>query len=646
MNKLGIWGIAIAAAFVVGLIISSSLAFAPPGQQGTKFQELWDAIFGLQTQFDDLEERVAALENPTPPPPPEPEIELLFFIDDQQVLSFSGAQVVHMVLFDPNIDDTDEAKGVPDVTVNGDNLILTQGIDGNWHAFFADSTNALIADSEVTVPGIGSDFGAFCSKISGNVLGPTIDVTETEGFAVQDPALVTNAVDGNAAGTPLTNECTDPNPTETPNDFMAVLNGVVDINPNFPSQELDGQSGIRKGFWPFIHLFSFIEGAPVDVRYNVGGESLPFSLTFGDPIIVSTAKQKFERGETILFSITATPNEQLTVSIEDPLGNEVLCTTLDIPSSGSTNLEYLTNFFSPEGTYTLFAMQDGEFEIFMVGLGELPAEQLVVKMDMLNYASNTNAKAVISGPQSVTVSLILIDPSDKEKFSDLIVLDENGLGVFEFSLSGFSNGVYSMVATRGNAQASDVFSVGLQTGSGEINVRTTKDTYQRGETILILGSSGDNILLTLTLTDPEGNVEKTKETFTNSDGVFSATMRIPVDAQVGVWTVNAKSGPNFDTTEITVIGSEEGLMVFVKSIVPSPAGTIVTISGHGAVISQFVILNIFSEDGQEVEELKVLSTGVGEFEIPWVAPKDLAPGKYTIKAHDVKNEAETTFVLE
>ena len=110
--------------------------------------------------------------------------------------------------------------------------------------------------------------------------------------------------------------------------------------------------------------------------------------------------------------------------------------------------------------------------------------------------------------------------------------------------------------------------------------------------------------------------------------------------------VNAKSGPNFDTAEITVIGTEEeGMIIFVKEIMPSPAGKIVTFSGYGAVISQNVIINIFSEDGEEIEELTVRSTGIGEFEIPWVAPRDLAPGKYTIKASDVKNEAETTFDL-
>ncbi len=293
---MGIWGIVIAVAFVAGSILTGVVVFAEDGL--TKLQkncakepkspekikpvcELLNLIFGLQTQVDDLEERITALEdNIPPPPPPPPQPELFFRVDGNDVDSFAGAQVVWVIVKDPDIDDTDEAKGEPAVTVNENILRMVQAVDGNWYAFFAHRANALIADSEVVIPGTGSDFGVFCSQDSGNVLGSTIDVTETEGFAIQDPALVTNEVDGNPAGTPLTNLCTDPNPTLTPNDFMAVLNGVVDINPNFPNQELHGQIGISKGFWPFIQLFSFNAGDEVEIIYLKGGMEIPFSLTF------------------------------------------------------------------------------------------------------------------------------------------------------------------------------------------------------------------------------------------------------------------------------------------------------------------------------------------------------------------------------
>ncbi len=299
MNKLGLWGLSIALAFLAGSIVTGTVVFAdeaitklqkqcakePKNPQKLKPEcELLALFFGLQTQVDDLEERVTALENPPPPPPPpEPPIEIKFFIDDLQVLSFSGAQVVHLVLFDPDIADTDETETEPVVGIKGGTLRMVQGTDGRWHAYFAHRANALIADSGVAVPGTGFDFGVFCSSASGVVLGPTIDVTATEGFAIQDPALVTNEINGNPDGAPLTNLCSNPNPTETPNDIMAVLNGVVDITQNFPSAELDGQIGIRKGFWPFIQLFSFTAGEPSSLSYSKAGGAIVVPFGFLGP---------------------------------------------------------------------------------------------------------------------------------------------------------------------------------------------------------------------------------------------------------------------------------------------------------------------------------------------------------------------------
>jgi len=283
MNKLGFWGLSIALAFVAGSIVTGSVVFAD--EVITKLQkqctkelkdpqkikpdcELLALFFGLQTQVDDLEERVEALENPPPPPPPPPKMTV--FVDDQDVTTLVGAQIVKVVVNDPQLKDTDETETEPDVTVNGDALRMVQETTGNWFGYFSDSTSALIADSQVVTPGTGSDFGVFCSPSSGLVLGPSVFVTDTAGFAIQDPALVTNEVNGNPDATPLTNLCTDPVPNATPNDLMNVLD-AGNITPNFPSPELQGQIGIRVGFWPFIQLYPF-EVNDVVIRYNVGGE--------------------------------------------------------------------------------------------------------------------------------------------------------------------------------------------------------------------------------------------------------------------------------------------------------------------------------------------------------------------------------------
>ncbi|MGH1569227.1 MAG: hypothetical protein ACRBBZ_08675, partial [Nitrosopumilus sp.] len=43
----------------------------------------------------------------------------------------SGPQVIEVVVIDSDINDTDEAKGEPDITVNGKVLRMVQAVDGN-----------------------------------------------------------------------------------------------------------------------------------------------------------------------------------------------------------------------------------------------------------------------------------------------------------------------------------------------------------------------------------------------------------------------------------------------------------------------------------------------------------------------------------
>ena len=77
---------------------------------------------------------------------------------------FSGSMVVEVVIRDPNLNDTDEGKGEPDVTVNGKTLRMVQATDGNWYAYFANVDRAKAADSTVGLPGHGLDFGVFCGR--------------------------------------------------------------------------------------------------------------------------------------------------------------------------------------------------------------------------------------------------------------------------------------------------------------------------------------------------------------------------------------------------------------------------------------------------------------------------------------------------
>jgi len=66
---------------------------------------------------------------------------------------FSGSMVIEVVIRDPNLHDTGEGKGEPDVTLNGKSLRMVQATDGNWYAYFANVDKAKIADSIVGLAG-------------------------------------------------------------------------------------------------------------------------------------------------------------------------------------------------------------------------------------------------------------------------------------------------------------------------------------------------------------------------------------------------------------------------------------------------------------------------------------------------------------
>ncbi|MBA4437680.1 MAG: hypothetical protein H2B06_02450, partial [Nitrosopumilaceae archaeon] len=120
----------------------------------------------------------------------------------------SGPQVIEVVIIDSDINDTDEAKGEPDVTINGKILRMVQAVDGNWYGYFADRDQAQIADSVVSVAGNGTgiDFGNFCSATTAGqlILGNTQALSDTEGVAI--PASGFGTI-GSSSGGAITTDC-------------------------------------------------------------------------------------------------------------------------------------------------------------------------------------------------------------------------------------------------------------------------------------------------------------------------------------------------------------------------------------------------------------------------------------------------------
>jgi hypothetical protein len=377
-------------------------------------------------------------------------------------------------------------------------------------------------------------------------------------------------------------------------------------------------------------------------------KTISWSVESDKVIVITPTSLKFEPGQTITFNGTSLPNKPIELTLRNPLGKEIFSDMFDIDESGFVEFEFPTTQNTAEGTYTLIATQEKNKEFIFVGLGQLPSIPVNLEFDKLSYKSTETAIISITGKASEVVSLLIIDPAGKAKGGTTsIQLQPDGRGSHSLDLKGFTPGVYSAVISKGNAQSTEIFAVGLQLGSGEININTTKTEYRPGDPILILGTTSSNILLTITMFDPDGKEIKVRESFSDKNGKISEEVfRIPSDAKTGTWKIHVKSGSNFDDVEMKVKNIEQEGMIISISNNPKLDGVndFLTIHIVGAV--QTVKIEMLSDDGEIIEKLEFPSTRSGEIKQPWKIPKDMEPGIYTIKAKDAFNTAQNTFEIK
>ena len=414
-----------------------------------------------------------------------------------------------------------------------------------------------------------------------------------------------------------------------------------------------------KGDWKIEPII-----VPVDApfgRYTAtisdGREEISTSwvVESGKVIIITPTSLEFNPGETMKFNGTAPPKKALEIILKDPLGDEKFSDIIQVGESGIVEFAYQTKEnVDKKGTWTLIVMQDVSKEFIFTGLGGPPSIPINFDLDKLNYKSTEIAIISLTGKPLDKLNMLIIDPSDKPKiFSDdnniiPITLQQDGRKTYNLDLNGYGSGVYTVVVSKGATKSSQIFTVGLQTGSGEIKISSTKSEYHPGEPVLVLGKTNPNALLTLTLIDPNGNVWKTKETFSDKVGnIKGGELRIPSKANPGTWIINAKSGSNFDKIEIDVTTSiEEGLGVTVKQGIVIP-GTGKTISIKVINAIQSVQIEIISPNGDVIGTLPSFPvSSQGKRETTWIIPEDTSPGTYTIRVKDTQNTAQTTFDIK
>jgi len=433
---------------------------------------------------------------------------------------------------------------------------------------------------------------------------------------------------------------------------MATPNTTLSISSKNPDGTIIAIDTIEVGFdgkWSYDNLFSpELKLGQISIEVNDGKNTAlrNIEIISAKLINISSLEIMYEPGEEIQFMGTAIPNQEMSVIIEDAIGAEIFSRTLNVGDAGKVDFDVEIPRGAVEGTYLLLAFQGNEEGVTVFGIGQEPEPILILRTQKLNFPSNENAMVTIQGKPNAQVSLILIDSADREKFSDTVNLGPSGRVIYEVQTSELPAGAYTLNGKRGESSGSVVFTTGLTTGSGAISIQTTRDDYRQGEHVLILGNTGSiNVLLDITITDSSGTIIKKVETFSDRFGVFKIdNFRIPVDAKVGTWKVNAKSGGNFDEYKFDVIG-DVTILTLSTSKSSYDTNETITFSGSGARSSATITLKIFDSEGDQVDELNITAKSNGEYITIWQIPVDLESGEYEVTGDDGATNVRIVFKI-
>ena len=161
--------------------------------------------------------------------------------------TFAGPQVVEVVVNDPNLRETDESKGEPIVTVNGNKLRMVQSTEGAWYGYFASRIHAEFANTSLASLGFGFD----CSSTDViNTTSGSNDFSEATGVFCNSEDVV--------------------------REFKTPVRGLNTESVNIER----GQIGVQNIHWPFVQLYDLSIGSDVRVQYHGAGAVQEVGLKF------------------------------------------------------------------------------------------------------------------------------------------------------------------------------------------------------------------------------------------------------------------------------------------------------------------------------------------------------------------------------
>jgi len=310
------------------------------------------------------------------------------------------------------------------------------------------------------------------------------------------------------------------------------------------------------GEWNFQRLVNAdddLGDRTIIIRNDFNNISNTVSFVTSELFSISVFTTTTDSGDAFILTGTAQPNKDLALSIKDPNDDIIRFDIIKIDETGAITYEFPRNESSTDGTYVLRATQDDVTQVSLFTLDTTTYDRVVVYLEKMNFKANSKAKINILGPPLTELTLNIFDHSDNRKFTESVKTNSIGTTIFTVDLAGYSSGVYKAVVSNPTYQDTAKFSVGLSSGSGAITFSSTQTDYYPGESILIIGNTGANSILNMSLIDPNGETINKIEIFADKEGAFTTELLgIPSSATSGIWQIKAQSGLDHKEVEINV----------------------------------------------------------------------------------------------
>ena len=362
------------------------------------------------------------------------------------------------------------------------------------------------------------------------------------------------------------------------------------------------------------------------------------TIKSGNLIEISASAVRYNLGETVSITGTSEPNKSTTIWVKDQTKKITLFDIITSDGSGNLNYEFVTDDTFSTGTYTVIVKQEEGSDAAVFGIGQYPSTMIVVLVEKTNFALNSKAILSIVGPPSSKLSIAILDSNDNLKISDSITTSSLGKSKYVLDLADLSAGVYRAAVSATNIQDSVKFSIGLEPGSGAISLATTSENYSPGESILVLGNTGNNARITITLLDPSGNISSQTEIFSDANGNFSTEdIGIPSNGVLGNWEITAHSRLDSKTVDINVsVPTAKGITIQIEEAEFSIGDTVIIV-GMAVSDASRLEIQIINQSDQVIVSLATSITSDDTFFLPWIVPSGFDTGIYTIRVTDNAN---------